>query len=223
MLSRRTNKPYAESTVLRVYSNSPIIYWWPVWVYGFFCAIITINNPDADWIGISYLALIFITLFFTNVRTRGVVSLVFALTTVALGIGAHRVGWLSEMVTQWPFLEVSMSSGFYLFSSSILFLIWIFSVLVFNRFACWQFAPGQVSAEMRLGGLSRNYDVRNAIVRVSAEDFMLNNFFGLGILGFGIQDIHVRFGTKEEVTIKNVWRARHVERKIRYLLTTLSE
>src|SRR6185503_5943521 len=36
---------------IRIYQHSPIIYWWVVWAYGFFCALLTYAQGDRVAIG----------------------------------------------------------------------------------------------------------------------------------------------------------------------------
>ena len=94
---------------LRVYQHSNLAYWWVVWMYGFVCAGITylqgigirelaarsegaekvILFHPSPWLGLSFIALILFVVVFTNVRARGVYSIVLLLLTGA-AVGACR-------------------------------------------------------------------------------------------------------------------------------------
>jgi hypothetical protein len=84
---------------LRVYQHSNLAYWWVVWVYGFLCAGVTyaqgigirelatrsegvdkvILFHPSPWLGLSFIGLILFVIIFTNVRARGVYSIVLLL------------------------------------------------------------------------------------------------------------------------------------------------
>ena len=83
--------PQAGADVERVvvYEHSDLLYWWVVWGYGFFCALLTralgkemllegtrpvLVYPGA-WLGISFVMLVLFVLTFTTLRARGVMSL----------------------------------------------------------------------------------------------------------------------------------------------------
>ncbi len=78
-------KAPAKLEVLRVYQHSNFFYWWVIWAYGFFCALLTYFNGrtvnlfadkqlyvhSSAWVGISFVALLLIVIFFTNYRVKG--------------------------------------------------------------------------------------------------------------------------------------------------------
>ena len=76
---------------LRIYQHSNLLYWWPIWAYGYLCAVLTyvqgigvrelaattdkvVLFHPSPWLGISFIALILFVAVFTNVRARGVYS-----------------------------------------------------------------------------------------------------------------------------------------------------
>ena len=87
---------------IEVYQHSDLLYWWVVWAYGFFCALLTwlrgtpvmlsarghkpvLFYPGA-WLGISFVMLVLFVLVFTNARARGVKSLVLFLVLAVVGL-----------------------------------------------------------------------------------------------------------------------------------------
>src|SRR5262245_30721483 len=94
---------------IKVYQHSDLIYWWVVWAYGYFCALLTylqgrpvvlsddgrkvLFHPSA-WLGISFVVLALFVLIFTNARARGVKSLVLFLLLLVIGFGVQILqGW----------------------------------------------------------------------------------------------------------------------------------
>src|SRR5437870_13664835 len=76
---------------LRIYQHSNLLYWWPIWAYGFLCAALTyvqgigvgelaasqgkvVLFHPSPWLGISFIALILFVAVFSYVRARGVSS-----------------------------------------------------------------------------------------------------------------------------------------------------
>jgi hypothetical protein len=149
---------------LRIYQHSNLLYWWPIWVYGFVCAALTyvqgvgvselasaedkvVLFHPSPWLGISFIVLVLFVAVFTNVRARGVYS--FMLILVAAGLfwavlhipGIHTaIGWLS-------LLRVHLNLAFYLTFSILLMSIWLFVIVFVDHFTWWRFSPGQVIEE----------------------------------------------------------------------------
>src|ERR1700752_1188717 len=78
---------------LIVYKHTSVVYWWPVWLYGSFCAAWTyfFGNPvqlgghkpvaiyHEAWLGFSFLLLFCVVFWATHIKARGVWSLVVVL------------------------------------------------------------------------------------------------------------------------------------------------
>ena len=58
---------------------------------------------------------------------------------------------------------ICLSLGFYLFSSTVLFLAWAFSVFVIDHMSFWRFRPGQVTDEFFGGIVDKSYDTDNMV------------------------------------------------------------
>src|SRR5262245_15490823 len=85
-----------------VYGHSTLFYWWPVywwpaWAFGFFFAflgnvLVELNDEQvASRLGLSYVALLLLLVIFTNVRLRGIYSVV---TLLGLGFLTVLFAWL---------------------------------------------------------------------------------------------------------------------------------
>ena len=68
----------------------------------------------------------------------------FALLFVHLNWWDAILGWLGDQ-------SISLSLGFYLFSSSLLCVAWLISVFVIDHLSFWRFRPGQVTHEYPWG------------------------------------------------------------------------
>src|SRR6266478_4302009 len=82
-----------DSDEVVIYAHSPILYWWPVWLYGAFCwAATALHHVSIDpsgqkavtvfpspWLGISYLCVLFFVVIFSNIKARGLYALLVVL------------------------------------------------------------------------------------------------------------------------------------------------
>jgi hypothetical protein len=195
--STRTVRPLAQITV---YSHSPLVYWWPVWLVGYILAAVTyaegfkVNlGDDTDVImhpskslGVIYTLVTFLVILLTNATVRGLAS---ALVIVAILAGAFMFayyGWWDDIFDAVRSLAIYMNLGFYLLFSTAIFIIWLMAVFVFDRLEYWTFRPGQAEHHLVFGGGSRTYDTHGMAVQKLRDDL-----FRHWILGMGSGDLHI--------------------------------
>lgn len=229
-------QPVLEAERIVVYEHSDLLYWWVVWAYGFVSAFLTrlfgrevllegtrpvLIYPDA-WLGISFVLLILFVLIFTNVRARGVKSLILFLVLLVIGLIIQMAyGW-DEVLSFVPLLLVYMNLAFYVLFSTALLLVWVFTTFVSDRLSRYEFAPGSISKKMTLTEGGENFVSRQVHTLRQSDDIFVHRLLGLWFLGFGTGDIEVSFTTpgsgQRVYLLKNVWRAAHVERAINRLV-----
>jgi hypothetical protein len=221
---------------LVVYEHSDLLYWWIVWVYGFFCALVTrlfgrgvvlegtqpvFIYPEA-WLGLCFVLLVLFVLAFTNARARGVKSLVLLLLLLVIGLAVQLTyGW-NEVLGFVPLLLVHMNLAFYVLFSSALLVAWLFTTFIMDRLSRYEFAPGSISRRRVLTEGSENFASRVVHTSRQSDDIFVHRILGLSFLGFGTGDIEIRFSTpgagQRVYVLKNVWRAAAVERAINRLV-----
>lgn len=227
---------------LRVYQHSNLLYWWPIWAYGLFCAGLTYvqgigvaelaaRTPDAPdkvvlfhpspWLGISFIALVLFVAVFTNVRARGVYSFMLILIAGALFWAALHIpgvetafGWLS-------LLRVHLNLAFYLTFSALLLMIWLFVIVFVDHFTWWRFSPGQVIEEHRIGQATGHaYNTEGMVVRRLPDDLFRHRILGLGFIGWGTGDFIVKPPYEDPFEIHNVWKAGRKQRHMETMIAT---
>jgi hypothetical protein len=205
---------------LYVYQHSNLLYWWVVWLYGFFCAALTyvqgIGIPQlaaserkvvlfhpSPWLGASFIALVLFVVVFTNVRARGVYSLVLLLVAAVLVYGASRMPGI-EIAMGWvSLIRLHLNLAFYLTFSTLLLLIWLFVIVFIDHFTWWRFSPGQVIEEHRVGHtMGHAYNTEGMVLRRLPDDFFRHR-----VLGFGTGDFMVKPANEDAFEIQNVWKA----------------
>jgi hypothetical protein len=222
---------------LVVYQHSDLLYWWVVWAYGFFCALLSwlrgtpvifsqghkpvLVYPGA-WMGISFVMLVLFVLVFTNARARGVKSLVLFLVLAVIGLTVQMtIGW-NEILQYFPLLLVHMNLAFYLLFSALLLAAWLFVVLGTDHSVRWEFAPNSIAKKYWFTDAAESYTSPQVETSRSSDDIFVHRLLGLWFLGFGTGDIEIRFSTagsgQKVFYLRNVWRAGHVEKEINRLV-----
>ena len=109
-------------------------------------------------LGLSFLALLLLLIVFTNVRLRGINSVVTLLAIAFIAVLLARLGWWDASAKLVPYLSVHMNTGFYLVFSSGLLVIWLLMFFVFDRLTYWRIRPGQMTEERVIGGGAESFD-----------------------------------------------------------------
>ncbi len=200
---------------LRIYSHSSLMYWWPVWLSGFIFAAITyfkggvveLDEVRRDWfhessgIGLTFVLILLFVIVFTNIKLRGIYSIVLIL---AIGLAVSLIalaGWWDEVMEFIPYLSVHMNMGFYIVFSTLLFVLWLLMFFVFDRMTYWVVRPGQLTRVARIGGNEETWDTRGLLVEERADDYFRHYLLGLGA---GDLTLTTSGGKQETIRIPNV-------------------
>ncbi len=199
---------------VRIYSHSYLVYWWPVWAVGYLLAFLTyVQGVEATFgsrtvlvhpshnLGVVFTFTCLLVILLTNVAVRGLASVVVIITAIALVLFFAYMGWWDYILHALGRLAIYMNLGFYVFFSSVVFLIWVLSVFFFDRLDYWVFQPGQMVHHNWLGGGEQTFDTRGMSVTKERSDL-----FRHWILGLGSGDLHISAtGAKAaDFTVKNV-------------------
>jgi hypothetical protein len=210
---------------VRIYQHSNLVYWWVVWVYGYFCAALTavwgrgvkelvtasgggVKFHESPWVGFSFIALVLFVIIFTNVRARGVYSFVLLLLAVGIGWGIAYVPGIDTAMGWASLVRIHMNLAFYMTFSTLLMAIWLFVTVVVDHFTWWRFSPGQVIEEHRVGQATGHaYNTEGMVIRRLPDDFFRHR-----LLGLGSGDFLVAPPNAETFEIHNVWKANRKQR-----------
>ena len=209
--------PVAKLPYVRLYSHSTLVYWWPVWAYGYLAAIITyirggvvrldeVKNSstifyDSSALGIGFIVVLVLTILFTNVRLRGIYSLLVVLSLAFIVVLFAWLGWWDEIAAFIPQLSIKLNLGFYVVFSTLLFAIWIATFVIFDRLTFWIVRPGQMTVEHLIGSRERSYDTQGMLFEKEAEDLFRHKLLGLGAGDLTLTTTGAR---KETLRIPNV-------------------
>ena len=202
-----------------VYSHSTLVYWWPAWAFGFLFVFFNSvyldpnSQQPASGLGLSYVSLLLLLVIFTNVRLRGIYSVVTLITIAFLVVLFAWLGWWDEIAKIIPYLQVRMNTGFYLVFSIGLFIIWVMMFFIFDRMTYWRIRPGQMTVEHLIGGGAESFDA-NAL----RFQKMSSDLFRAG-LGLGSGDLEVVGAGPAPIKMSNVL---FVNRKVRAIERLIS-
>ena len=216
---------------LRIYSHSPLFYWWPVWAVGAACALITwaggaeIQFAEGEptelvhrsrGLGVVFTVVLLLTVISSNVALRGLASVVAAISVLFLVVLLAYLGWWDEILLQVPRLSLHMNLGFYVFFSALMFLVWAAATFVYDRMSYWTIRPGQITHEVVIGGAEKSYDTHGMVFEKVREDL-----FRHWVLGLGSGDLRIStMGAKrEELYVPNVL---FVDRKVERMQKMIS-
>jgi len=222
-----------ELPELRIYSRSTIFFWWPVWVSGYILAAITyfggqslslsngtkiLVHPNTG-LGITFIVILAVIMMFTNVRARGIYSVVGLLAIAFVTVLLAWFGWWDRIFSLIPQLTVYMNFGFYLTFSTFLFGIWALRFFFFDRLVFWRLRPGQLTEEHMIGGGEQSYDTRGMLFEQRGND-LFRHLIGLGASDLLLITTGAR---KREIDISNVLFANHKIRVMQRLIAVKPE
>ena len=159
-----------------------------------------IFHPSRN-LGVIYtlLFLLLIVITSTNVRGMRAALIIVGMSFVTL-LFAYLEWW--EGILSFIGREtIYMNRGFYLFSSTVLCVIWLVTVFLIDHLSFWRFRPGQITHEYLGGIVDKSYDTDNMILMKRQDDL-----FRHWIIGLGSGDLHMQTmgGRGVEENVANV-------------------
>jgi len=204
--TRAAMSPPSVRQEIKVFGHSTLLYWWPAWAFGFLIAGLNAGQerflataPGAQpssALGLTYLAILLLLIVFTNVRLRGINSVVALLGVAFIAVLLAWLGWWDDIAKLIPYLSVHMNTGFYLVFSSGLLIIWLLMFFVFDRLTYWRVRPGQMTEERLIGAGAESFDTNGLRFQKPGSDFFR------AALGFGAGDIKATMAGEHGASIE---------------------
>ena len=107
---------------VNIYSHSTLLYWWPAWAFGFVVGLLNLGQERLlsldqhvranSALGLSYISMLLLLIIFTNVRLRGIKSVVVILAVAFVAVLLAWLGWWGEIISLIPYLSVQVNTGF---------------------------------------------------------------------------------------------------------------
>lgn len=235
-----TAQSRTDQREIYIFSHSTLIYYWPVWLFGFiFGAWTYIEGSHVAWppknatvevqenaananlsdvnikftaakgkdglesfgartatqgdkvyfpttisrqrlLGLTYTAILFLCIFFTNVPLRGLWSVIAIAAVVLIVLILMLTGVLDEVFGFIGTINPFMNSAFYFTLAVPVFIAWILTATIFDRQTYLIFTPGQIRYCLEIGGGERSHDSRGSVVAKQRDDLFRHWILGLG-------------------------------------------
>lgn len=218
-----------ELPEIKLVGHSSLFYWWPVWlasiaigIYGLTAGERVVIDDDGaervvadSSIGLIFVAIMIGVIVVTNIRMRGLISIVVLLVMAVVGLLLAYLGLWDDLVALAPDISVHMNTGFYLFFGVTLMVIWAVQFFVFDRLVYYRVRPGQMIQERMIVGGEKSFDGQGMLFEQKDSDFFRHN-----LLGFGAGDLELvtNDARKAKITIPNVLFAERRVRQIQRLI-----
>ncbi len=159
--------------------------------------------PDRK-MGVIFTIVLLLVIIITNVPLRGLSSAVTIVLILFFTVLFAYLGWWDPILDALGRLAIHANMGFYLFFSTVLFIVWLLVFLIYDRLRYWRVTPGQITQETVFGGGQRSFDTNSM-----AFEKLRDDLFRHWILGFGSGDLimyPLTAATKdrEELQVHNV-------------------
>jgi hypothetical protein len=210
---------------INIYSHSTLLYWWPAWAIGYVIALLNAGqekflataagSQPSSALGLTYLSVLLLLIVFTNVRLRGINSVVTLLAVAFVAVLLAWFGWWDDIARLLPYLSVHMNTGFYLVFSTGLLIIWLMMFFLFDRLTFWRIRPGQMTEEHFIGGGAESFDTNGLRFQKLSSDFFR------AMLGLGAGDLKAMTTGPRGVTI-DIPNVTFVDRKVRAIEKLIS-
>ena len=211
-----------QLTELKVYTHSPILYWWPIWLLGFVFGFVSLfvggeGTEAARRVqGQTFVFVLVFVIFSTTVKLRGANSVILGLILAIGGILLATANLSGPIAAFIGGLDIRMSPAFYWFIGVTVFLMWAVMIFGFDKVKFYEVAPGQVRERVFWGSGDRAESGANARCKYLKDDFLRHRMLGLVITG----DIEITLATGEVWYLHNVLFAKQKAQRINELIVT---
>lgn len=148
------------------------------------------NDPDSQPLlrqiskgrsfGVLFTTVLLLVIVITNVPLRGLWSFMVIFLVVALSIIFALAGWWDAILRYFGYLDIRINAGGYIFISTILLAVWLFTVLVFDKQVYMVFTPGQFKVCTEVGGGEQTYSTIGMTLEKQRSDLFRHWILGLG-------------------------------------------
>jgi hypothetical protein len=130
--------------------------------------------------GVLFATVLLLVIVITNVPLRGMWSFMVIFVVIALSIIFALAGWWEHILRNLSYLDIRINAGGYFFISGILFLLWLFTTLVFDKQVYMVFAPGMFKVCTEVGGGEKTYSTIGLSLERQRSDLFRHWVLGLG-------------------------------------------
>jgi hypothetical protein len=131
-------------------------------------------------LGVVFVFVLLMVIFITNVPLRGMWSVLVIVVAVSLVVFFILLGWIEIILHALYLLDVRINMAGYVTISLFLLIIWLVSLLVFDKQRYITFTPGQFKVCDEVGGGEQVYSTDGMTLQKQRSDFFRHVILGLG-------------------------------------------
>ena len=131
-----TSDAFNQLSEIKVYTHSPILYWWPIWALGLIFGFVSLfvsgegTEAAARVQGQTFVFVLVFVIFSTTVKLRGANSVILGLILLIGGILLATANLSGPIAAFIGGLDIRMSPAFYWFVGISVFVMW--AVMIFG-------------------------------------------------------------------------------------------
>ncbi|MEE2929905.1 MAG: hypothetical protein VX599_04260 [Pseudomonadota bacterium] len=217
-----TSDAFNQLSEIKVYTHSPILYWWPIWALGLIFGFVSLfvsgegTEAAARVQGQTFVFVLVFVIFSTTVKLRGANSVILGLILLIGGILLATANLSGPIAAFIGGLDIRMSPAFYWFVGISVFVMWAVMIFGFDKVKFYEIAPGQVRERVFWGSGDRAESGANARCRYLKDDFLRHRILGVVVTG----DIEITLADGEVWYLHNVLFAKEKANRINELIVT---
>lgn len=131
-------------------------------------------------LGVLFVAVLLLVIAITNIPLRGLWSVIVLVFIFALVIIFALLEWWETIFTWLSFLDIRINAAGYLVISTVLFVLWLAIMLLFDRQMYMVFTPGQMRVCLEIGDAETAYDTTGMTIQKQRSDLFRHWILGLG-------------------------------------------
>jgi hypothetical protein len=140
----------------------------------------SLHTYEGKGFGVLFATVLILVVVVTNVPLRGMWSFMVIFLVIALSIIFGLAHWWGTILHWFDRLDIRINAGGYLYISTFLFLIWLFTLLFFDKQIYMVFTPGQFKVCTEVGGGEQVYSTIGMTLEKQRSDLFRHWILGLG-------------------------------------------
>src|ERR1035438_2742507 len=121
-------------------------------------------------LGVLYAAVLLLVIVITNIPLRGLWSVIVIVLIISISIIFALLHWWEDILHYLNFLDIRINAAGYLVISSILFVLWLVVMLLFDRQLYMVFTPGQLRVRLEIGDAETAFDTTGMTLQKQRSD-----------------------------------------------------
>jgi hypothetical protein len=143
----------------------------------------------SNGIGSVFITVFLLVLVITNIRLRGVWSLILIMLVLLVSAGFAMAGVWDLVLRLVGSSDIHITASGYLCLASLMFILWLAVFLFYDRLTYATFKPGQFTIHFAFGAGATSYDVLGLSLEKKRDDL-----FRHWLIGLGSGDLVIRTG-----------------------------